>query len=300
MPLKETKVYFDGSHYICIPHTTKPKRTKKAYKAELPKQKDIKTVEPTAKEEFDRLYQEYVSSAKNEKKRKILEDLASTFKNKQDLEYFVENNMERKNRNRIVRRIRLMRKVYLQTWTHFCTFTYSDKKQTEESFRRSLHTCLRHLAHRKGWKYIGAWERGKKTKRLHFHAIVYIPDGQMIGEIIPVKDYDVESGRMQETMQNSHFIEKYGRNDFQTICKQDIPDCVQYLIKYIEKDGGKIVYSRGLPMYIKTDVFDEDIICEYGLEGMKFILFDDFTCIDDGEIIGKVSPEVIAKMPKSN
>ena len=30
------------------------------------------------------------------------------------------------------------------------------------------------------------------------------------------------------------------------------------------------------------------------------IYFDDFLCIDEGVVMGKVSPEVISEMPKSN
>ena len=33
MPFGETKVYFDGSHYIAIPHTTRPSK-KRPYKLE--------------------------------------------------------------------------------------------------------------------------------------------------------------------------------------------------------------------------------------------------------------------------
>lgn len=33
MPFGETKVYFDGSHYIAIPHTTRPSK-KRQYKME--------------------------------------------------------------------------------------------------------------------------------------------------------------------------------------------------------------------------------------------------------------------------
>lgn len=45
---------------------------------------------------------------------------------------------------------------------------------------------------------------------------------------------------------------------------------------------------------------DNDVICRYGIKDRKLLLGDNFTCINDGEIIGQVSPEVIAKMPKSN
>lgn len=45
---------------------------------------------------------------------------------------------------------------------------------------------------------------------------------------------------------------------------------------------------------------DEDILCPYGQEDRKFILSDNFSCWDEGEYIGPVSPEAIAKLPKSN
>ena len=45
---------------------------------------------------------------------------------------------------------------------------------------------------------------------------------------------------------------------------------------------------------------DEDILAPYGIDDRKAILADDFLCMVDGEVIGKVSPEVIAKMPKAN
>ena len=63
-------------------------------------------------------------------------------------------------------------KVNLQReWSYFCTFTFSDEKHTEESFRKSLRNTLKHLVNRKGWKHIGVWERGGETGRLHFHGI---------------------------------------------------------------------------------------------------------------------------------
>lgn len=60
-----------------------------------------------------------------------------------------------KKRNEIERRKRLYRKVYLQEWRYFVIFTYDDKKLTETEFREKLTNCLRHLASRNKWKYIG-------------------------------------------------------------------------------------------------------------------------------------------------
>ncbi|MCH5146509.1 MAG: hypothetical protein J1F61_00705 [Clostridiales bacterium] len=74
------------------------------------------------------------------------------------------------------------------------------------------------------------------------------------------------------------------------------------MLKYITKNDERVVYSRGLKSYIVADILDEDIVCPYGDEEheYKFVLSDNFTCISYGEILGKVSPEIIELMPKSN
>ena len=45
---------------------------------------------------------------------------------------------------------------------------------------------------------------------------------------------------------------------------------------------------------------NEDILVSCGIGNRKAVLADDFTCISDGEIMGTVSKDVIAKMPKAN
>ena len=72
------------------------------------------------------------------------------------------------------------------------------------------------------------------------------------------------------------------------------------ILKYIEKTGEKIVYSKGLPQYFVSDVFSSDVVTRIGQEDKKLLLYDDFNCIDEGCIIGKVNAETIKQMPKSN
>ena len=77
-------------------------------------------------------------------------------------------------------------------------------------------------------------------------------------------------------------------------------NALAYLMKYIEKTGEKIVYSKGLPQYFISDILQEDIVCTIGQEDKKLLLFDDFMCLDEGCYIGNVSPEVIEQMRKCN
>ena len=72
------------------------------------------------------------------------------------------------------------------------------------------------------------------------------------------------------------------------------------MLKYIEKTGEKIVYSRVLPQFFISDIMDEDIACFMGEDEYKVVLFDDFQCIDEGTLMGTVSKEVIQTMRKAN
>lgn len=113
--------------------------------------------------------------------------------------------MDKKIRNLIERRKRLVRKINLGQWNYFCTFTYDDKKHNEDSFRKGLKTCFRNFCNRRGWKYMGVWERSPENNRLHFHGLFYISEGTLPGEMIEVNDYDLKAKRRQITHQNTYF-----------------------------------------------------------------------------------------------
>ncbi len=296
MPYQNTKVYFDGSHYIAMPPENFPRR-KRRYKPKPKKEENPDT--PKAK--FETAYQESQALPKRERKKYIKEKLKDTFKTAEQVKAFVESNIERKKINAMKRRTQLMRKVYLQQWNYFVTFTYSDELHTEEAFKEKLRNTLKHLVNRKGWKYIGVWERSPEKQRLHFHGIFYIPENAMIGELVEVKDYSTKSHRMQITLQNTHFQKQFGRNDFEEIITQsDVMQSVKYLLKYINKSGERLIYGGKLPTYFKSDILDEDIVCPIGVDDRKALLFDNFTCIDSGCIVGQASKEVINQMPKCN
>ena len=384
MPYGETKVYFDGSHYVAIPHT-EPPRKRGRYKGpprgkepkkkdgqldrkdvenlfvecdpadrvfdakptkryelpdrkrdakppkqyelldcngnailpeedELPDRKDsadstsehelsdrIPDEKPTEKEVFNRLYAEHINLPHKERKKQILEDMKPYFEDERTAELFVDANMTRKQTNLTSRRIRLIRKVNLQVFNYFVTFTYDGALHTEESFQLKLRRCLAHYSYRKGWKYIGVWERSPEKQRLHFHGLFYIPEGTLPGEMKEVVGYSFSEHKKQITLQNSHFKKEFGRNDFSPIVgKERIGSAIAYILKYIEKSGEKIVYSRGLPQFFISDILDDDVVCTHGLEDKKLLLFDDFSCFDEGCYVGTVSRETIKHMRKNN
>ena len=254
----------------------------------------------TKKQLFEELYARYQSLPRYKRKAAILKRMRPYFSDADAAKLYVETNMWRKTRNLIARRVRMTRKVNLQTFNYFVTFTYNSELHTEESFRKKLKSCLSHFCTRKGWKYVGVWERSPEKKRLHFHGIFQIPDGTMPGMMLEVADYNFKAHRRVVTHQNSYFNEEFGRSDFEPLDIQSIGGAIAYIVKYLEKTGEKIVYSKGLPQFFISDVMDEDVVCPFGLEDKKLLLYDDFLCWDEGVLVGAVSKAVINQMPKAN
>ena len=216
----ETKVYFDGSHYIGIPHTERPGQKRKPIleeevevietsdrvseqKTESPSNDEVVALEweeaevtedvfpenesdessdahesaegqkekprrATLKELFEEAYEEALSLKKGQRKVYIMQKMMPYFRTEMFAKTFVEKHLERKQRNLVERRKRLTRKLRLQDFNYFCTFTYDDAKHTEDSFKRGLKSTLSRFSSRKGWKYAGVWERSPEKKRLHF------------------------------------------------------------------------------------------------------------------------------------
>lgn len=289
MPYTNCKIYFDGSHYIAVPYDN--------FSHSKRKSKSITYTHEKA--DFEKAFEESKLLPKKEREKYIAEQLQQHFPDEQTTQEFMQEQILRKRTNAIKRRTRLMRKVYLQEWNYFVTFTYDSNKLDEKSFKKKLMNTLKHLVSRKQWKYIGVWERSPEKQRLHFHGIFYIQE--MIGKLEPVTDYNTKSHRKQITYKNTHFLKHFGRNDFKEIdTQQDIIQSVRYLLKYIEKSGERLVYGGKIPTYFVSDIMDDDIVCLYGIEDKKFLLFDDFKCFDEGVFMGNVSSEVIKQLPKSN
>ncbi len=176
MGFRETKVYYDGSHYIAIPHSKRKTRyrpkpveehitvvqegegsaTEKATEpfiscvsdetkeneqvGENQEQASQVEAEPlrveyttTKKELFDELYKKYIMLKKRERKERIITEMLPYFDTAEDAKSYVEVGFERKQRNLICRRIRMVRKANLAHFNYFCTFTYDDKLHSEDT-----------------------------------------------------------------------------------------------------------------------------------------------------------------------
>ena len=290
MDYPKTKIYFDGSHYIGIPKAFQPWKRRKQDKSKLKNETEEKVKE---------ILKTSQAETNEEKVEEATQKINQSIKNIEKSKEIVEKVLEKNERNRIVRLTRLYRKAYLQQWDYFCTFTYDSKKLSEEDFKVKFLNCIRHLASRRGWKYIGVFERSPELNRLHFHGIFVIPE--MVGELIETKDYSTKNHQMQVAQQNTYFLEKFGRNDFRKIENNEVKSTIRYMLKYIRKTGDKIIYSKHLQTFFITDILEDDVVCKTGNEDRKILLFDNFKCMDfeTGECLGEVTKELIDKLPKA-
>lgn len=184
MAYEKAKVYFDGGHYIAIPKENFCRNTSNG------KKRQTKVEQNSPKQRFEQAFEKSRELPKKERKEYIQGVIKDCFSNSQETTDFVQKELERKRTNSNKRKTRLYRKVYLQEWNYFVTITYDDKLLNEDNFRIKLRNTLKHLVSRKGWKYIGVFERSP-NKRLHFHAIMYIPS--MIGTLVESKDYSTKT-----------------------------------------------------------------------------------------------------------
>ena len=272
---KDAKVYSDGSHYIAIPHTSNPCKRKRVVETPVEVPEDVQTIN--------------ISSAELETQEIMSQEIKDEWDftdmtpvKSDDMPFDVESPKPKKK--------------------YVVTFTYDDTKHDEMSFRKKLINILSLLQSRKGWRYMGVWERAPKTKRLHFHGLFYIPEGTIPGNMIEKKDFNLNTHKMQLTLQSEYFNSRFGRNDFERIDDNlvKIGNAMAYILKYIEKTHEKIVYSRKLPVYLISDIDENDVLCGIGIEEKKLLLQDKFMCYNEGEQIGVISQKTKTRLRTSN
>ena len=124
---------------------------------------------------------------------------------------------------------------------------------------------------------MGVFEEGGAHGALHFHALLYVPENEMIGRIEEREEYSVKRGKRHTRYANTFFDESFGMSDFQELNPILLKrgGTIKYLIKYIIKTGEKIVYSRGIPAEICKELPDSDIVATYLDFVLKYALFDD-------------------------
>lgn len=207
----------------------------------------------------------------------IREGILKLYPDFENLDEYIADKIKRKANNLLHRKKRFRRKANLNRWNYFVTFTYDDTKHTAETFKKKLRKCLSNLHTRRGWKYMGVFEQAPETGRLHFHGLIYVPVGEMLGSITEIQDYDTVNHRLQTRHENKFFADNFGINDFCEVSVDEMKNGkrIEYILKYIGKTNERICYSKGIPTEICRPVDGNDIITEMYDFVDKYILFDD-------------------------
>lgn len=270
------KIYHDGSHYIareCVKGASNIRNRSE--------KNDLQAL-------FDILFDETIKNdiATEEEKKKYIKDRMTEDYciELPDNSNFIEENYARKMRNVWQREKRFRKKAYLNRWNYFVTFTYDGKKQSEKTFIKRLRKCLSNLHTRRGWRFMGATERGEESGRFHYHFLMYIPVGQMVGRLYKKHDYSKKRGKIQETICNEFFERKFGRNDFEDlIMEANGTKAVEYCLKYMRKTNSRGIYSRGIPTEIIKRLNREksfaaeiinDKVKDFNQYSRKWVVFD--------------------------
>lgn len=263
------KIYHDGGSYVAIPQGAK-----------IPSKKRYPGMRTTMDDLFDELYRKAISE--NIPREDLAVYLTSALKefypNDWNLADFVARKIAAAARNLAARKKRFRRKAYLNSWNYLVTITYDDEKfSDEEDFRKRLRKCLSNLHTRREWLYMGVFERAPETGRLHLHALVYVPEGQMIGEIFERRDYSTKLHQMQTSHGNTFFDTTFGRSDFSVISDGALHrgNVLNYVLKYLEKTDERIIYSRGIPTEFSKVIGDDEIVAEMLDFCVKYVLYDD-------------------------
>lgn len=263
---KLLRVYNDGCHYVATEIFPNKHKT------------HFRSSQNVSCAFFDEQYRLLLQKKEKHPKQLIRDIMLAKFPNIENISNFIKTNVKRLWSNLYSRQKRLRKKANLNIWNKWVTFTYDPEKHTENSFKKKLSKCLSNLHSRRKWNYMGVWEHAPETNRLHFHAIMYIPENQMIGEIEEKNDWSTKQHKMQITHSNSFFAEKFGRNDFEELSEYELKygSALDYLTKYISKTNERIVYSRGIPSELTLIVNNDDIATEYIDYRTKYVLFEDF------------------------
>lgn len=197
------------------------------------------------------------------------------------------------------RKKRFFRKKDQVRWTAWITITYSNEKfKSEDEFCQTLKTFFKNKAapDRGHWLVMGKFEHGEIRGRLHFHGFFYIPQGTGSRELVNQSKYSDKDGMWHNYKADKELLEKFGDNEYEDITdatQKDIHAMAKYtdkMTRYMDK-GGKVFYSRHIPMDFELDVLGKEIFTKFtsihkrGI--MRYVMWDEYFIRSATEIIRK-------------
>ena len=110
--------------------------------------------------------------------------------------------------------------------------------------------CLRQLARNEEWKFVGVWQRSRNNKRLYLQALVKTGNGEIIGGLEKVRDFQMRGKWMKTTLQSPYFNERFGRTSVEILDKEKTSAYRHHLDSFLQvfnKKKAKIIASRRKP-----------------------------------------------------
>lgn len=116
----------------------------------LTQEKANKTVEMTLRDLFDFYYDAYEKEKWKARWSKMMNHFREYIPDEKSRREFLTENFKRKRHNAKARKRRMDRKMSMNGFNYFVTFTYDDAKMTEEQFIKKLKSYLRNNVNRYG------------------------------------------------------------------------------------------------------------------------------------------------------
>ena len=229
------------------------------------------TVKMTPRALFDLLYETYAKMKWKKKRNALIAAFLPYHKNYHRAAEFVDKNMIRRRHNKNSRYLRAFRKCAMNRFNYFVTFTYDDKKMNVDEFKQRLRDYLSNKVKRDGWKYLGVWEGWDGSVRLHFHALIFIPDGTLPGENFVERKYNPVTKQLETHTRNTEFNEKFGLSTIEDVIPQLAGAAYHYVLKYLDK-GGKLMVSKNCPGYITGYIKKSELVVPMLSNENKFAL----------------------------
>jgi hypothetical protein len=123
---------------------------KELAEGELAQEEENKIVKMTLRELFDFYYEAYEKEKWKARWSKIMNHFREYIPDEKRRREFLRENFKRKHHNAKARKLRMDRKMSVNGFNYFVTFTYSDEKMTEAQFIKKLKAYLRNNVNRYG------------------------------------------------------------------------------------------------------------------------------------------------------
>lgn len=201
---------------------------------------------------------------------------------------------------------RAERKAFLLNANYFATFTYDSEKITEKDFTKSLKKALENMTYRFGWVFMGVPELGEQGQRKHYHFLIRVPSKAAF----PLQNYAKlqysTKRRRWESITCNEFFDKFGNNSFEAIepGSRDYTARVGYILKYIQKSGARIIYSRNIPSEeLRVVRTEKDVQLVKYSHGKVYILFSSLMNSrkdNSGNVIKKALAEEFDLLPEGS